>query len=54
MRVTTTKSKSDESFYINYAFIKGKEDTHEGKIFCETDLREMQGYQEKRQYSYHL
>ena len=24
MRVTTTKSKSDESFYINYAFINEK------------------------------
>ena len=25
MRVTTTKSKTDESFYINYAFINEKE-----------------------------
>ena len=24
MRVTTTKSKTDESFYINYAFINEK------------------------------
>lgn len=28
MRVTTTKSKSDESFYINYAFINEKGKKH--------------------------
>ena len=41
--------------YRNCLFLlPGREDTHEGKIFCKTDVRKVQGYQEKRQYSYHL
>ena len=32
----------------------GKEDTHEGQIFCQADVRKVQGYQEKRQHPYNL
>jgi len=43
-------------YYALYmAYLKvGKEDCHESKIICKTDLRKMQGHQEKRENHDHL